>query len=258
MRSDDNSHNTIHKDDNSTRIRPIPSTACDVDSFILTPEEELRSESPSTTAESLSDNQDKDTGHNHNHNNNKVDENSNRSSSSANRPRTLTDTTASTTASGVENIADPVIVTAVADNDVAPTKNSPSSKKKKKLWKRLWHCASLTKRHNNKNKGSMDDAAAVALDDLDLTNPVQWLEVVCPDEVVSKVLCFLAPQTTQALLQTNAYWFSLLRAANQGTWRVLCEGLYKVCIFGRLYCNTVGIMQRVCYSLILEKKNQFH
>ena len=61
-------------------------------------------------------------------------------------------------------------------------------------------------------------------------NVVQWLESSCPNDVVPKVLAFCPPQLTFALMATNRYWFHLI-ARNDGTWRSLCEGLYKVCHF---------------------------
>jgi hypothetical protein len=59
-------------------------------------------------------------------------------------------------------------------------------------------------------------------------NVLQWLEASCPNDVVPKVLAFCGPQLTSTLMATNRYWFQLI-ARNDGTWRSLCEGLYKVC-----------------------------
>lgn len=63
----------------------------------------------------------------------------------------------------------------------------------------------------------------------DPTNILQWLETCCPQDVLPKVLAFCGPQKTAALAKTNRHWRSIVRA--EGTWRVLCEELYKVCVF---------------------------
>ena len=60
-------------------------------------------------------------------------------------------------------------------------------------------------------------------------NVMQWLEACCPNDVVPKVLAFCGPQMTATLMATNRYWFQLI-ARDDGTWRSLCEGMYKVSV----------------------------
>ena len=58
------------------------------------------------------------------------------------------------------------------------------------------------------------------------TSIVQWLETDCPQDVVPKILAFCGPQKTAALGRTNRHWRNVMQ--QEGTWRVLCEELYKV------------------------------
>jgi hypothetical protein len=88
----------------------------------------------------------------------------------------------------------------------------------------------ISKKNNKMSNGMMTNGGPPE-------NVLQWLEASCPNDVVPKVLAFCGPQLTSTLMATNRYWFQLI-AHNDGTWRSLCEGLYKVC-------------RRICDVLIL-------
>lgn len=64
-----------------------------------------------------------------------------------------------------------------------------------------------------------------------------WLERVCPQELLPKILALAGPHTTQALSTTNKHWKHLLD--QESTWKVLCTDLYKVCTEERLICSVV-------------------
>ena len=58
-------------------------------------------------------------------------------------------------------------------------------------------------------------------------NVVQWMESSeCPPDVLPLVLAFCGPQTAAALSKCNRHWMHVMQS--EGTWRVLCEELYKV------------------------------
>ena len=61
---------------------------------------------------------------------------------------------------------------------------------------------------------------------LSVPNILEWLENDCPVDVLPVVLAFCGPQQTAALSRTNQHWNEVIR--KEGTWRVLCEELYKV------------------------------
>jgi hypothetical protein len=60
----------------------------------------------------------------------------------------------------------------------------------------------------------------------DCISPMEWLERVCPSDIVPKVLACCGPHTVAALSQTNRYWNTIVH--QEKTWRVMCEELYKV------------------------------
>ena len=70
------------------------------------------------------------------------------------------------------------------------------------------------------------DADVVAAAIAEQPNSLEWLQKDCPADVLPVVLAFCGPQQTAALSKTNKHWNSLIR--REGTWRVLCEELYKV------------------------------
>jgi len=83
------------------------------------------------------------------------------------------------------------------------------------------------KKSQSKNNSHKMTSFATSTSTADM-NVLQWLEVVCPDELCPRILAYCGPQTTRTLLQTNRYWFDLI-AKQDSTWRTLCEGMYKVC-----------------------------
>jgi hypothetical protein len=56
-------------------------------------------------------------------------------------------------------------------------------------------------------------------------NVLTFLQTSCPDDVLPRVLAFAGPQQIAVLQKTNRFWKTLLE--RDGTWRVLCEELYK-------------------------------
>jgi hypothetical protein len=60
-------------------------------------------------------------------------------------------------------------------------------------------------------------------------NVMEFLIDVCPEDVLPKILAFAGPQKTAALSKVNRVWRDVI--AEEWTWRVLCEDLYKVCLF---------------------------
>jgi hypothetical protein len=61
-----------------------------------------------------------------------------------------------------------------------------------------------------------DDAAAL----------FRFLETECPQDVLPKILACAGPRKAAALSQTNRFWKNV--TSKEGTWRVMCEELYKV------------------------------
>lgn len=69
-------------------------------------------------------------------------------------------------------------------------------------------------------------AAAATVAAAQEPNILEWLQKECPADVLPVVLAFAGPQQVSALSKTNKHWNSLI--LREGTWRVMCEGLYKV------------------------------
>ena len=218
-----------------------PSTACDVDSFIVDYEDEkelLASPSSSSTASNSSDSD-------------SLDENNSHNTSDNDPKRTLFDNPSTSTsltspvasehntAAAAANSSTALTVTAI-DNASTVTATVKKSKKtkKNKIWKAAAAVTPRWLRRSSLLPSSSKHATPKAnqMSHSVMTNGgppetvLQWLEAVCSDDLVPKVLAFLPPPTTQALMQTNRYWFHLI-ARNDGTWRTLCERLYKVCLF---------------------------
>jgi hypothetical protein len=99
----------------------------------------------------------------------------------------------------------------------------------------------LTRGFTNKNplrlfrrsKQRTDSAASADMQGL---NVLQWLQSFCPEDVLPKVLAFAGPQKTAALSKTNRHWHAVMQ--KEGTWRVLCEELYKVCVVSYAACSS--------------------
>jgi hypothetical protein len=58
---------------------------------------------------------------------------------------------------------------------------------------------------------------------------MEFLIDVCPEDILPKILAFAGPQKTTALSKVNRVWRDVI--AEEWTWRVLCEDLYKVCSY---------------------------
>jgi hypothetical protein len=56
---------------------------------------------------------------------------------------------------------------------------------------------------------------------------MNFLIDLCPEDVLPKILAFAGPQKTAALSKVNRVLRDVI--AEDRTWRVLCEDLYKVC-----------------------------
>lgn len=74
--------------------------------------------------------------------------------------------------------------------------------------------------------------------DRDLT---QFLTLDCPTDVLPKILAYAGPISAAALQQTSRHFRDVLNA--EGTWRGLCEELYKV---GRLVLAHARIRTVMC------------
>ena len=57
-------------------------------------------------------------------------------------------------------------------------------------------------------------------------NLTQFLTTACPIDVLPKILAYAGPNAAAALQQTSRHFRTVLNA--EGTWRGLCEELYKV------------------------------
>jgi hypothetical protein len=55
---------------------------------------------------------------------------------------------------------------------------------------------------------------------------MEFLTDICPEDILPKILAFAGPQKTAALSKVNSAWRDVI--AEDSTWRVLCEDLYKV------------------------------
>jgi hypothetical protein len=69
---------------------------------------------------------------------------------------------------------------------------------------------------NNSSNAAMPRAA----------NPLLFLQESCPPDVLPLILAFCGPQQAAVLQRTNRHWRDLL--AEETTWKVLCQELYKV------------------------------
>lgn len=58
-------------------------------------------------------------------------------------------------------------------------------------------------------------------------NLTQFLTTDCPTDVLPKILAYAGPNAAAALQQTSRHFRNVLNS--EGTWRGLCEELYKVC-----------------------------
>lgn len=69
-----------------------------------------------------------------------------------------------------------------------------------------------------------------------ITNVMQWLEYQCPEDILPNILAYAGPQITSTLSKTNKHWNFVVK--KEGTWKVMCEELYKVCfvLFAFLLC----------------------
>lgn len=69
-------------------------------------------------------------------------------------------------------------------------------------------------------------------------NLAEFLTADCPTDVLPKILAYAGPNAAAALQQTSRHFFQVLNA--EGTWRGLCEELYKVCCCFLLlaHCNS--------------------
>jgi hypothetical protein len=69
-------------------------------------------------------------------------------------------------------------------------------------------------------------------------NVMEFLIDVCPEDVLPKILAFAGPQKTAALSKVNRVWRDVI--AEEWTWRVLCEDLYKVCSYSFIVSRLPG------------------
>lgn len=59
-------------------------------------------------------------------------------------------------------------------------------------------------------------------------NVMEWMEKVCPEDLVPKILSFTGPQSIASISKVNRTWNLFI--SRETTWRIICEELYKVFI----------------------------
>jgi hypothetical protein len=57
-------------------------------------------------------------------------------------------------------------------------------------------------------------------------NVMQWMEKLCPEDLLPKILSFAGPQSIACVSKVNKHWDFII--SKEATWRVVCEELYKV------------------------------
>jgi hypothetical protein len=78
------------------------------------------------------------------------------------------------------------------------------------------------------------------------TNVMEFLIDICPEDVLPKILAFAGPQKTAALSKVNRVWRDVI--AEEWTWRVLCEDLYKVRSYPFLVSHLPGSSKLYSHS----------
>mmetsp|Transcript_22620 Transcript_22620/g.47462 ORF Transcript_22620/g.47462 Transcript_22620/m.47462 type:complete len:463 (+) Transcript_22620:468-1856(+) len=56
-------------------------------------------------------------------------------------------------------------------------------------------------------------------------NIFQWMQADCPKDIIPLILAFAGPQKIALIERTNRFWRQVMQ--QEGTWRRLCEELYK-------------------------------
>jgi hypothetical protein len=77
-------------------------------------------------------------------------------------------------------------------------------------------------------------------------NVMEFLIDICPEDFLPKILAFAGPQKTAALSKVNCAWRDVI--AEEWTWRVLCEDLYKVCSYSFIVSRLPGSSMLTCSS----------
>ena len=104
--------------------------------------------------------------------------------------------------------------------------------KRKKIMKDLVtsiHNAPSPRRIFKSFRGGTNNKAVVNLELQADRNLTQFLTADCPTDVLPKILAYAGPISAAALQQTSRHFRDVLNA--EGTWRGLCEELYKVRTF---------------------------
>ena len=115
----------------------------------------------------------------------------------------------------------------------------PSPRSPQRLLKSLRNVA-------NKNRNNPPPQLILTPEQRNLT---QFLTTACPTDVLPKILAHAGPTAAAALQQTSRHFHTLLDA--EGTWRGLCEELYKVCdmLQGFESCDGCCILQDIHSAL---------
>lgn len=94
----------------------------------------------------------------------------------------------------------------------------------------------LFKDHANNNDEDGDGA-------MNTSNALVWMECHCPNDILPHILAYAGPQIFSSLNQTSKFWHGVM--AEESTWRVISEDLYKV----RLLCFRIYLfsMSRKLY-----------
>jgi hypothetical protein len=113
----------------------------------------------------------------------------------------------------------------------SPNKNSSSSSSSKSLGSKLRllsaTVASPLGRRNSRSSLTLSKTKKTMQEtDADAAALFLFLETECPQDVLPKILAYAGPKKAAALSKTNRFWKNV--TSKEGTWRVMCEELYKV------------------------------
>jgi hypothetical protein len=130
-------------------------------------------------------------------------------------------------------------------NKSSPSSSSSSSSSSKSLgskFRQLSASVASPLGRRNSRSSTMPETDAAADDAAAL---FRFLETVCPQDVLPKILAYAGPRKTAALRQSNRFWKNV--TSKEGTWQVMCEELYKV----RYHTGVRGSVLWVASRLIL-------
>jgi hypothetical protein len=105
--------------------------------------------------------------------------------------------------------------------------SSVSSNKKKSSKPSLKQALRQLRGPRRRRRASSIDTVTTESEEPSTPSVMEFLTDICPEDILPKILAFAGPQKTAALSKVNRVWRDVI--AEDSTWRVLCEELYKVC-----------------------------